>query len=52
VTLFNLGFGASIPKAAPQAAGAPITIGGQTYSFGDLGASFYNSKELLTEFPQ
>lgn len=52
VTLFNLGFSASEPKAKPQVAGAPITIGNQTYSFGDLGATFYHSEELLTEFPK
>jgi hypothetical protein len=52
VTLFNLGFAASAPKPNPQVAGAPITIGGQTYSFGDLGATFYHSDELLVEFPK
>ena len=52
VTLFNLGFNSSQPKANPQVAGAPITIGGQRYSFGDLGATFYHSDELLTEFPK
>lgn len=52
VTLFNLGFAASAPKPNPQVAGAPITIGGQRYSFGDLGATFYHSDELLAEFPQ
>lgn len=52
VTLFNLGFNASEPKSNPQVAGAPITIGGQTYSFGDLGATFYHSDELLGEFPK
>ncbi len=51
VTLFNLGFAASVPKSNPQVAGAPITIGGQRYSFGDLGATFYHSDELLNEFP-
>lgn len=51
VTLFNLGFNASSPKPKPQVAGAPITLGGQRYSFGDLGASFYHSDEMLTEFP-
>lgn len=50
VTLFNLGFAASVPKPNPQVAGAPITIGGQRYSFGDLGATFYYSDELLNEF--
>jgi hypothetical protein len=52
VTLFNLGFAASEPKPKPQVAGAPITLGGQKYSFGDLGATFYHSDELLTEFPR
>jgi hypothetical protein len=52
VTLFNLGFAASEPKPKPQVAGAPITIGGQKYSFGDLGATFYHSDELITEFPR
>ncbi|MEY2665374.1 MAG: hypothetical protein RLZZ480_479 [Candidatus Parcubacteria bacterium] len=52
VTLFNLGFAASEPKINPQVAGAPITIGGQKYSFGDLGATFYHSDELISEFPR
>ncbi len=52
VTLFNLGFDASAPKPNPQVAGAGITIGGQRYSFGDLGATFYHSAELLIEFPK
>lgn len=52
VTLFNLGFAASHPKADPQVAGAPITIGGQQYSFGHLGALFYHSNELLDTFPR
>ena len=52
VTLFNIGFQASVPKENPQVGGAPITIGGQRYSFGDLGATFYHSDELLTELPK
>lgn len=52
VTLFNLGFNASEPKPKPQVAGAPITLGGQRYSFGDLGATFYHSDELLSAFPK
>ena len=52
VTLFNLGFNSSQPKENPQVAGALITIGGQRYSFGDLGATFYHSEELLAEFPK
>jgi hypothetical protein len=50
VTLFNLGFGASQPKANPQVAGARITTGGQSYSFGYLGTLFYQSNELSTVF--
>ena len=52
VTLFNLGFNASKPKLDPQIGGAPITIGGQRYSFGYLGTLFYQSEELRTEFPE
>jgi hypothetical protein len=50
VTLFNLGFSASAPKPNPKVAGASITLGGQSYSFGDLGATFYHSEELTQEF--
>lgn len=49
-TLFNIGFQASSPKAEPQTAGASITTGGTTYSFGQLGANFYNSLELRDVF--
>lgn len=51
VTLFNLGFNTSQPKENPQVGGASITIGGQSYSFGYLGTLFYQSDELLSEFP-
>lgn len=50
VTLFNLGFNASQPKLDPKVGGAPVTIGGQRYSFGHLGTLFYESDELETEF--
>jgi hypothetical protein len=50
VTLFNLGFAASEPKANPQVAGARITAGGQSYSFGYLGTLFYQSNELTNLF--
>jgi len=49
-TLFNIGFQASSPKANPQTAGAAITTGGTTYTFGELGADFYNSLELRDVF--
>lgn len=52
VTLFNLGFNASEPKASPQVAGARILIGGQDYSFGYLGTLFYQSDELSDVFPR
>ncbi len=50
-TLYNLGFNRSIPKPNPGAGGAPITIDGKEYSFGELGYQFYYSGELLNEFP-
>lgn len=50
VTLFNLGFNASVPKENPQVAGAMITVGGHAYSFGYLGTLFYQSDELTKEF--
>lgn len=49
-TLFNIGFQASVPKANPQTAGATITTGGTQYSFGQLGADFFNSLELRDTF--
>jgi hypothetical protein len=52
VTLFNLGFKASYPKATPRAAGAPITTGGKVYVYGELGALFYDSNELADVFLQ
>ncbi len=52
VTLFNLGFGASSPKADPQVGGATITVGGQNYSFGYLGTLFYQSEEMSDIFPE
>jgi hypothetical protein len=50
VTLFNLGFSASVPKENPQVGGASITVGGQSYSFGYLGTLFFESEELRNEF--
>ena len=52
VTLFNLGFDASQPKANPQVAGANITLGGKSYAFGYLGTLFYQSEELSDIFPR
>lgn len=49
-TIYNLGFSKSIPNANPKSGGAQITIDGINYSFGSLGADFYNSDELKGEF--
>lgn len=46
-TLFNLGFDKSVPKANPQVAGAEVTVGGETYTFGRLAYEFYYSGELI-----
>lgn len=50
-TLYNLGFNRSIPKPEPVAGGAPITVNGVQYNFGQLGYEFYYSGELVQEFP-
>lgn len=52
VTLFNIGFDHSVPKADPQVGGAGISVGGRTYLFGELGGAFYRSEELLAVFPR
>jgi hypothetical protein len=51
-TLFNIGFANSHPNANPQSGGALIPIDTQTWSFGSLAKSFYDSNELLNEFPR
>ncbi len=51
-TLYNIGFSHSVPKPNPQSGGAEIMIYDHTYSFGSLGAEFYNSNELIDEFPR
>lgn len=51
-TLYNIGFIHSNPNADPKAGGAPITVGGHTYSFGRLAGEFYNSNELTQYFPK
>lgn len=50
-TLYNLGFNRSIPKTEPRIGGAPITVNGQQYTFGDLAHEFYYSGELMDIFP-
>ena len=49
-TLFNLGFDKSVPKADPKVAGAEVTVGGETYTFGRLAYEFYYSGELIEIF--
>ena len=51
VTLFNIGFAKSVPHANPSAGGAPIQLGGSTIIYGQLGADFYYSDELINIFP-
>lgn len=51
VTLFNLGFKKSAPKATPEAGGASLRIGNTDYTYGTLGGLFYYSTELQAEFP-
>lgn len=49
-TLFNLGFEKSVPKSNPKVAGAEVTVGGETYTFGRLAYEFYYSGELIEIF--
>ncbi len=51
-TLYDLGFEKSHPHAQPLSGGAEIEIRDETYSFGALASHFYNSAELLNEFPR
>jgi hypothetical protein len=50
-TIYNIGFDHSDPKPNPEMGGSDITVGGQTYSFGELGTLFYNSNQLASIFP-
>ena len=50
-TLYNLGFNRSVPKPDPKPGGAPITVNGEQYTFGDLAHEFYYSGELSDIFP-
>lgn len=50
VTLFNIGFKSSIPNPNPEVAGSSITLGGHTYTYGELGTLIYNSSELTSTF--
>jgi hypothetical protein len=52
VTLFNIGFQKSVPSASPVAGGAEITVGGTTYTYGELGSLVYFSDELTDVYPR
>lgn len=47
VTLFNLGFDHSRPNPTPKIGGATITVGNESYTYGEIGALFYTSGELV-----
>lgn len=50
-TLFNVGFVNSTPNQNPVVGGSSITLGGQTYVYGQLGALVYNSSDIARIFP-
>ncbi len=52
ITLFNLGFQKSKPNQNPNIGGAGIKTGGKVYPYGELGAIFYTSSELVDTFPR
>lgn len=45
-TIFNIGFEKSKPNAHPQVGGTSITVGSNTYMFGELTGLFYYSDQL------
>ncbi|PIR82996.1 hypothetical protein COU19_02945 [Candidatus Kaiserbacteria bacterium CG10_big_fil_rev_8_21_14_0_10_56_12] len=45
-TIFNIGFGGSLPHVDPTVGGSLITVGGVDYTFGSLAGAFYRSGEL------
>ncbi|MES3031429.1 MAG: hypothetical protein V4697_03395 [Patescibacteria group bacterium] len=51
-TLYNIGFENSRPNKDPKAGGAEIEINKTTYSFGGFAQIFFDSKELMNEFPR
>lgn len=51
ITLYNVGFISSTPKADPKVGGSRITIHNKDYTFGGVGFDFYYSGELAKEFP-
>lgn len=51
-TLFNLGFSKSHPNQNPKRGGAVITVGGKSYTYGDISDIFYTSDTLISIFPK
>ena len=51
ITLFNLGFNKSVPKADAMAGGSTIEVCDRKYTFGAIGFDFYYSGELADAFP-
>jgi hypothetical protein len=51
-TLWNIGFENSKPHSDPLSGGSTMEISGQTYTFGGLAQSFYDSDEMVELFPQ
>jgi len=51
LTLYNLGFDKSKPKADPQVGGSDLEIMGTKYTFGGLGYEFYYSGKMSEAFP-
>lgn len=51
VTLFNVGYPQSVPKAHPRVGGSTIKIKDKAYTFGAVAYQFYYSGELFDLFP-
>lgn len=51
VTLFNVGYPQSVPKAHPKVGGSTIKIKEKAYTFGAVAYQFYYSGELYDLFP-
>lgn len=51
VTLFNVGYPQSVPKAHPKVGGSTIKIKDKAYTFGAVAYQFYYSGELFDLFP-
>lgn len=50
VTLFNVGYPQSVPKAHPKVGGSTIQIKDKAYTFGAVAYQFYYTGELFDLF--